>query len=133
GAQGAALDSTAVSENGAPNFNLDLASQESASLKPYLGLTARRTFSFGRWGFDSNLNLGYSWETLSPVAGAVTANGADFTLEDASLQRSQAWVGGGFAAHLAEALSLNGDYSLILPTGNLLEQTLSLGLRYRFL
>jgi len=41
-------------------------------------------------------------------------------------------MGGGVTAKLSDRLALYADYHATLPTGNLFQQTVEAGLRYRF-
>ena len=46
--------------------------------------------------------------------------------------RSQLTLGGGITAQLTDTLAFEAAYHITPPTGNLLSQTISLGLDYRF-
>jgi opacity protein-like surface antigen len=46
--------------------------------------------------------------------------------------RSQLTLGGGITAQLTDTLAFEAAYHVTPPTGNVLSQTISLGLDYRF-
>jgi autotransporter-associated beta strand protein len=133
GVQAAYLDGADLSESGAHAFDLAVSGQGSSSVKPFVGATAAEDFSFSGWNLCPDLDLGWSYETAAQDQDrSVAANGGSFSVPGLQPALSQLSLGGGFTAQLVGSLALNADYHLVLPTGNLLEQSGSIGFRYQF-
>ena len=62
----------------------------------------------------------------------VQVGGGSFTVPGLMPSRSQLTIGGGITAQLTDTLAFEAAYHITPPTGNLLSQTISLGLDYRF-
>jgi autotransporter-associated beta strand protein len=126
----AGLFDSRFSENGSPDFDLSVAGQDSRSLKPFVGLSAYGGFRFGGWVLAPDADLGWTYETLAEdLQGSASAGGGTFGLAGVTPAPGAFTVGGGLTARVARAFSLNADYQ-VATTGNTLEQTLSLGMRY---
>jgi uncharacterized protein with beta-barrel porin domain len=78
-------------------------------------------------------DIAYSYETLATTAPSlVQVGGGSFTVPGLMPSRSQLIIGGGITAQLPDTLAFEAAYHITPPTGNLLSQTVSLGLDYRF-
>jgi len=134
GLQAADLDGAKLSESGAGANDLAVDAQNSGSLRPTVGVSAGRNFKIGGWSLCPDLNAGWTTEVAKQDEDrSVSANGADFSVAGLQAAASQVSVGGGFTAQLYGSFALTADYKAVLPTGNLTEQTGSLGLRYQFM
>ena len=123
-----------VSESGAPGFNLSVNGNSANSLRPFVGLTAAKSFTTdGGTVITPEADIAYSYETLNTTPPSlVQVGGGSFTVPGLMPSRSQLTLGGGITAQLTDVLALEAAYHITPPTGNLLSQTISLGLDYRF-
>jgi fibronectin-binding autotransporter adhesin len=125
---------TGVSESGAPGFNLNVNGNGANSLRPFIGLTAAKSYTTdGGTVITPEADIAYSYETLNTTPPSlVQVGGGSFTVPGLMPSRSQLTLGGGVTAQLTDTLAFEAAYHITPPTGNLLSQTISLGLDYRF-
>jgi outer membrane autotransporter protein len=125
---------TGVGESGAPGFNLSVNGNSANSLRPFLALTAAKSFTTdGGMVITPEADIAYSYETLNTTPPSlVQVGGGSFTVPGLMPSRSQLTIGGGITAQITDALAFEAAYHITPPTGNLLSQTISLGLDYRF-
>ncbi|HEY8014036.1 MAG TPA: autotransporter outer membrane beta-barrel domain-containing protein, partial [Dongiaceae bacterium] len=123
-----------VSENGAPGFNLNVNGNSANSLRTFVGLTAAKSYTTdGGMVITPEADIAYSYETLNTTPPSlIQVGGGSFTVPGLMPSRSQLILGGGITAQLTDALAFEAAYHITPPTGNLLSQTISLGLDYRF-
>lgn len=128
------LFETAFAESGAPGFDLAVSSRNADSLRPFLGASAAKAFTTaGGTVLVPEADLGYSHELLNTApASLVQVGGGSFAVAGIVPSRDTLTLGGGLTATMSDRLALYADYHATLPTGNLFEQTVSAGLRYRF-
>jgi outer membrane autotransporter protein len=62
----------------------------------------------------------------------VEVGGGSFTVVGLQPARDRLTLGGGVTARLSERFAFYADYHATVPTGNLFQQVVSLGLSYRF-
>ncbi|HZB90496.1 MAG TPA: autotransporter domain-containing protein, partial [Stellaceae bacterium] len=133
GLQYAHLSEGGYSENGASGFDLDVASRNADSLRPFVGVSAATALTTENGAvLIPEADLGYSHEMFNAPPSLVSVGGGSFTVDGLSPSRDELTVGGGVTARMSGRLSLYADYHAVLPTGNLFEQTVSAGLSYRF-
>jgi uncharacterized protein with beta-barrel porin domain len=78
-------------------------------------------------------DIAYSYETLDTTPPSlIQVGGGSFTVPGLMPSRSQFTIGGGVTAQLTDTLAFEAAYHITPPTGNLLSQTISLGLDWRF-
>ena len=77
------------------------------------------------------IDLSYAYESASPVASVAQVAGTNFTISGLTPSRDRLTIGGGITGMLDDRMRFFVDYHAI-PTGNLLEQTVSAGLTYKF-
>ena len=125
---------TGVGESGAPGFNLNVNGNSANSLRPFVGLTAAKSYTTdGGTVITPEADIAYSYETLNTTPPSlIQVGGGSFTVPGLMPSRSQLTLGGGITAQLTDALAFEAAYHIIPPTGNTLSQTISLGLDYRF-
>jgi fibronectin-binding autotransporter adhesin len=123
-----------VSESGAPGFNLNVNGNSANSLRPFVALTAAKSYTTdGGTVITPEADIAYSYETLATTPPSlVQVGGGSFTVPGLMPSRSQLIIGGGVTAQLTDTLAFEAAYHITPPTGNLLSQTISLGLDYRF-
>ena len=123
-----------VSESGAPGFNLSVNGNSANSLRPFVGLTAAKSYTTdGGTVITPEADIAYSYETLATTPPSlIQVGGGSFTVPGLMPSRSQLIIGGGVTAQLTDTLAFEAAYHITPPTGNLLSQTISLGLDYRF-
>ena len=123
-----------VSESGAPGFNLSVNGNSANSLRPFVGLTAAKSYTTdGGTVITPEADIAYSYETLNTTPPSlIQVGGGSFTVPGLMPSRSQLTLGGGVTAQLTDTLAFEAAYHITPPTGNLLSQTISLGLDYRF-
>ncbi len=78
---------------------------------------------FGASGFNG---------TGTGGGGGGNGGGGTFTADGVAPSRDQVTAGIGLGARLGNRLALDADYRAVLPTGNLIEHTLSASLHYGF-
>jgi fibronectin-binding autotransporter adhesin len=123
-----------VSESGAPGFNLNVNGNSANSLRPFVALTAAKSYTTdGGTVITPEADIAYSYETLNTTPPSlIQVGGGSFTVPGLMPSRSQLTIGGGVTAQLTDTLAFEAAYHITPPTGNLLSQTVSLGLDYRF-
>ncbi len=123
-----------VGESGAPGFNLSVNGNSANSLRPFVGLTAAKSYTTdGGTVITPEADIAYSYETLATTPPSlIQVGGGSFTVPGLMPSRSQLTIGGGVTAQLTDTLAFEAAYHIIPPTGNLLSQTISIGLDYRF-
>lgn len=127
------FQSDPLHESGAPGFDLQVASRNSDSLRPFVGATVSESFTSASgtvWTPEADLT--YSHELFATPPSLVQVGGGSFTVDGLTPSRDEVAVGAGVTAALSGRLDLFADYRVNLPTGNLLAQTVSVGLRYDF-
>jgi len=125
---------TGVGESGAPGFNLSVNGNSANSLRPFISLTAAKSYTTdGGTVITPEADIAYSYETLATTPPSlIQVGGGSFTVPGLMPSRSQLTLGGGITAQLTDTLAFEAAYHITPPTGNLLSQTISLGLDYRF-
>jgi fibronectin-binding autotransporter adhesin len=79
------------------------------------------------------LRLGYAHDVFDSRLLTVTSvTGAAFPVEGVKPSRDQLTAGLGVTMIAGPNLSLYADYDAIVPTGNITEQTIQAGLRWKF-
>jgi fibronectin-binding autotransporter adhesin len=123
-----------VGESGAPGFNLSVNGNSANSLRPFVGVTAAKSYTTdGGTVITPEADIAYSYETLATTPPSlIQVGGGSFTVPGLMPSRSQLTLGGGITAQLTDTLAFEAAYHITPPTGNLLSQTISLGLDYRF-
>src|SRR4029077_5340460 len=104
-----------VSENGAPGFNLSVNGNNANSLRPFVGLTAAKSFTTdGGTVITPEADIAYSYETLATTPPSLNqVGGGRFIVPGLMPSRSQLPVGGGITAQLTDVLALEAAYHII--------------------
>lgn len=127
------LYETGYTESGALGNNLTVSSRNSDSLRPFIGMTASRMLTTdGGTRLLPEADLTYSHELFNTPPSLVQVGGGSFTVSSLAPSRDELTVGAGITARATDRLLVTGDYHAVLPTGNLLAQIVSVGLRYNF-
>lgn len=128
------LSEEGFGETGAPGFNLDVASRDADSLRPFVGASASKSFTTdGGTTLTPKIDVEYSRETMnSAPADTVTVGGGSFIVDGLQPTRDRVTVGAGIEASVSRNLTLHAGYDATLPTGNLFAQTVEVGVSYAF-
>lgn len=127
------LYETGYTESGAPGNNLTVSSRNSDSLRPFIGATISRIFTADNGvRYMPEASLTYSHELFNTPPSLVQVGGGSFTVSSLASSRDELTVGAGITARATGRLLVTADYHAVLPTGNLIAQTVSVGLRYNF-
>jgi autotransporter-associated beta strand protein len=127
------LYETGFTESGAPGFDLQVASRNSGSLRPFIGIEASEAFTTaGGTVWTPEADLKYSHELFNTPPSLVQVGGGSFSVGGLAPSRDAVTLGGGITGRLSDRLALFADYHATLPTGNFLAQTVTAGLTYRF-
>lgn len=128
------LAEESYSESGAPGFNLDVASRDADSLRPFIGVSTAKSFSTeDGTKLTPRLDVEYSRETMNGApSSTVTVGGGSFIVDGIEPARDRVTLGAGLDAQVSNALTLHAGYRATLPTGNLFEQTVQVGVSYSF-
>ena len=110
-----------VSESGAPGFNLSVNGNSANSLRPFVGLTAAKSYTTdGGMVITPEADIAYSYETLNTTPPSlIQVGGGSFTVPGLMPSRSQLTLGGGITAQLTDTLAFEAAYHITPPTGNL--------------
>jgi outer membrane autotransporter protein len=121
------------SETGASGFDLSVASQNAASLRPFIAVSATKSFATdGGVQLLPEADARYSHEMFGRAPSLVQVGGGSFTASNIEQSRDALTLGGGITASMTDQLALFAAYHVTLPTGNFFEQTVSAGLTYKF-
>ena len=127
------LYETGFTETGAALDDLQVAHQNSDSLRPFVGAQASQTFvTSGGARIVPSASVTYSREFMNAPPSSVQIGGGTFAVDGLTPSRDAVTVGAAVAASLTDSLALFADYRATLPTGNLLAQSVSAGLTVRF-
>ena len=109
-----------VSESGAPGFNLSVNGNSANSLRPFVGLTAAKSYTTdGGMVITPEADIAYSYETLATTPPSlIQVGGGSFTVPGLMPSRSQLILGGGITAQLTDTLAFEAAYHITPPTGN---------------
>ena len=133
GLQYAHLFEESFSESGASGFDLAVSSRRTDSLRPFIGTSAAEAFTTeGGWLLIPEADITYSHEFMNTPLSLVQVGGGSFTALGLTPARDRLMLGGAVTAKLGDRLALTADYHATVPTGNLLQQTVSVGLSYTF-
>ncbi|HUD51502.1 autotransporter domain-containing protein [Parvibaculum sp.] len=134
GAQYVHLAEESFSESGATGFNLDVAHRDADSLRPFIGVSAAKSLrTEGGTKLTPRLDVEYSRETMNNApSNTVTVGGGSFVVDGVEPSRDRVTVGAGLDAQVSNTLTLHAGYRATLPTGNLFEQTVQVGVSYSF-
>ncbi|HVA12222.1 MAG TPA: autotransporter domain-containing protein, partial [Stellaceae bacterium] len=120
-------------ESGATGFDLNVTHRNADSLRPFIGASVSEPFTTaGGLRLVPEADVSYSHELFAAVPSLVTVGGGSFSVAGLAPSRDALAIGGGLTAKMSDRLALFAAYHATLPTGNLLEQTVSAGLSYRF-
>jgi fibronectin-binding autotransporter adhesin len=129
------LSEDGFADTGASGFDFTAGGHGTDSFQPYLGLAAAQKFiTDGDAEITPELRLGYAYEALSNsrVLTVTTVGGADFPATGVALLRNQVTAGIGLSIAAGPNLSFYANYDALQPTGNITDQTVQAGLRWRF-
>jgi outer membrane autotransporter protein len=120
-------------ESGAPGFDLNGASRNADSLRPFVAVGASEAFTTASgMRLVPEADLRYSHELFNTVPSVFDVGGGRFIVDGVSPSHDQLTVGGGITASLSDRLALFADYHATLLTGNFWQQTISAGASYKF-
>jgi outer membrane autotransporter protein len=128
------LSQAGFTETGAGAFDAAVSAKDVDSLRPFIGIAAAKSF-VTTYGLTLTPEADLTWthEVLSAARGSVlSVGGGTFSVAGVPVPRDELIVVGGVGARMTDRLALYADYHAVLPTGNLFEQTVSAGLRYKF-
>jgi len=129
------LSENALAETGASGFNLGAGGHGTDSVQPYVGAALAQKFVADSGAeITPELRLGYTYEAESNarLLTVTTVGGANFPVSRVGPSRNQLIGGLGFSMIAGPNLSVYATYDAVLPTGNTTEQTVQVGLRWRF-
>ncbi|MDE2166037.1 MAG: autotransporter domain-containing protein [Alphaproteobacteria bacterium] len=110
------LYETGFTESGAPGNNLTVSSRNSDSLRPFLGVTAKESFtSASGTVWTPEADLAYSHELFATPPSLVQVGGGSFTVSALAPSRDQVTIGTGVIAAVSGQLDLFADYHATLP------------------
>jgi fibronectin-binding autotransporter adhesin len=122
-------------ENGASGFDLTGLANDTTSVDPFIGIDAAKTWQLASGGtVTPRFRLDYARTVVgaSRSLNVVTASNSTFTVDGVNPSKDQLSTGAGIVLQTSDRLSLYADYDVVLPTGNLLDQTIEAGLRIKF-
>jgi fibronectin-binding autotransporter adhesin len=128
------LSEDTFNETGAGGLDLGNSGHGTDSLQPYVGAAVSQKFvTDGGAQITPELRLGYAHDVFDSRLLTVTSvTGAAFPVEGVKPSRDQLTAGLGVTMIAGPNLSLYADYDAIVPTGNITEQTIQAGLRWKF-
>lgn len=128
------LSEESFSESGAPGFNLNVASNSTESLRPFVGVDLATSFTTeGGTTLTPQLSLDYSREAMDGApSNTVSVGGGTFTVRGLEPSKDRVTAGLSLDVEMDERLSLHAGYKAVLPTGNLFAQSLEVGVTYKF-
>lgn len=133
GVQYVRLFENAFSESGSPLLDLSVSSRSSSSLQPFIGVSAAKSFiTGGGMLLIPEIDISYAYEAANPVPALVQTAGTNFTINGPAPGRDRLSAGGGFTGMLNNRIGFFVDYHAIVPIRDLLEQSVSAGLTYKF-
>ena len=136
GVRYAYMNGLSVDESGLASQRLSAEKQNLHSLQPYVGLTLDYAFTPHNTDRQAHaqLRVGYAYETQSTDRDVTVASGdgTNFIIPGTRDSRGLATAGLSLDLPLAKATRVYARYDAILPTGNLTEQSVQLGINYRF-
>jgi len=126
------LSEDGFSEAGAPGFNLDVASRDADSLRPFIGVSAAKSFmTSGGTVLTPRFDIDYSRETMNNApSNTVTVGSGSFIVDGLQPSRDRLALGAGIEASVSRSLTLHAGYNATLPTGNLFAQSFEVGVSY---
>lgn len=121
-------------ESGAPGFNLTVASRNTESLRPFVGVDIAKSFAMeDGTKLKPQLSLEYSRETMDDApSSTVSVGGGTFTVRGLEPSEDRVTAGLSLDAEVDNRLSFHAGYQAVLPTGNLFAQAVEVGLTYKF-
>ena len=132
GVQYVGLSENAFSESGSPLYDLSVSSRSSSSLQPFIGVSAAKSFIIqGGMLLIPEFDISYAYEAANSVPALVQTAGTNFTINGLAPGRQRVTIGGGITGILNDRIGFFVDYHVI-PVRNLVEQTISAGLTYKF-
>ena len=127
------LYETGFTESGAPGFDLTVSNRNSDSLRPFVGASVeRRSTMENGIVLTAEADFAFSYELFATPPSLVQVGGGSFDVDGLVPSRDQITLGGEVTASMNDRLALYADYQVVPPTGNLFQQTVSAGFRYRF-
>jgi fibronectin-binding autotransporter adhesin len=128
------LSEAGFSDAGADGFDLSAGGHGTDSLQPYVGAALSQKFvTNDGTPITPELRLGYAYEVYDTRLLAVTtASGTPFLVNGIAPSRNQFSAGLGLTTVAGPNLQLYVNYDALLPTGNLTDQTVQAGLRWKF-
>jgi fibronectin-binding autotransporter adhesin len=128
------LSENSFAETGGGGFAVSSGSRGTDSLQPYIGAALAQKFvTANDTEITPELRLGYAHDVFASRTLTVTdSGGAAFLVSGVAPSRDQVTAGFGLVVEATPNFSAYAAYDAILHTGNITEQTLSAGLRWRF-
>ncbi len=120
-------------ETGAAGFNMVVSDNDADSLRPYLGATASREFTFKDTKIVPQLSAKYSYEAVDTSNdGLVSINSSSFSISGAGPATSIVSMGAGVDALVTKSLDLYTNYNADIGFGTGTNHTVSGGFAYKF-